>query len=103
MTENPSADNAIDALGDDTVTERASMGVRPWSYWPKYIGYRLFRLSGELTAIVLGLAIFWFFALNVLLSNQNVDISGLKPNAPMWFSEAFNGSCLLYTSPSPRD
>ena len=92
MTENPSADNAIDALGDDTVTERASMGVRPWSYWPKYIGYRLFRLSGELTAIVLGLAIFWFFALNVLLSNQNVDISGLKPNAQMWFSEAFNGS-----------
>ena len=92
MTENPSADNAIDALGDDSVTERASVGARPWWYWPKRIGYRLFRLSGELTAIVLGLAIFWFFALNVLLTRQSVDVSGLKPNAQMWFSQAFNGS-----------
>ena len=92
MTENSSADNAIDALGDDTVTERSSMSARPWWYWPKRIGYRIFRLSGELTAIVLGLAIFWFFALNVLLTRQTVDISGFKPNAQMWFSEAFNGS-----------
>jgi len=66
--------------------------ARHWSYWPKYIGFRFFRISGELTAIVLGLAIFWFFALNVLLTRQSVDISGLKPNAQMWFSEAFNGS-----------
>jgi len=92
MTENPSADNAIDASSDDTVTKRSSVRARHWSYWPKYIGFRFFRISGELTAIVLGLAIFWFFALNVLLTRQSVDISGLKPNAQMWFSEAFNGS-----------
>ncbi len=92
MTENPSADNAIDALGDETVTTPASACARRWWYWPKRVAYRLFRLSGELTAIVLGLAIFWFFALNILLSQQSVDVSGLKPNAQMWFSEAFNGS-----------
>lgn len=92
MTENSSADNNIDAIGDDTVTEHTVMRTRDWWYWPKRIGYRLFRLSGELTAIVLGLAIFWFFALNVLLTHQTVDISGFKSNAQMWFSEAFNGS-----------
>ena len=92
MTENPSADNVIDALADDTVTQQNSMAKCLWWYWPKRIGYRLFRLSGELTAIVLGLAIFWFFALNVLLTRQSVDITGLKPNAQMWFSQAFNGS-----------
>ena len=92
MTENPSADNAIDASGDNAVTEASTMRERNVWYWPKRIGYRLFRLSGELTAILLGLAIFWFFALNVLLTNQTVDISGLKPNAQMWFSQAFNGS-----------
>jgi len=92
MTENPSADNAIDALSDETVAKPAAMGNRHWYYWPRRIGYRLFRLSGELVAIMLGLAIFWFFALNVLLTQQSVDISGFKPNAQMWFSQAFNGS-----------
>lgn len=92
MTENPSADNAIEALGDDAVTAPIVVAARQWWYWPRRIGYRLFRLSGELVAIVLGLAIFWFFALNVLLTRQTVDISGFKPNAQMWFSQAFNGS-----------
>ena len=54
--------------------------------------YRLSRWIGELTSIILGLAIIWFFALNTLLSRQSVDVSGLKPNAQMWFSQAFNGS-----------
>jgi len=92
MTENPSADNAIDASSDETVTERSSVRARHWSYWPRYVGFRFVRISGELVAILLGLAIFWFFALNVLLTRQSVDISGLKPNAQIWFSEAFNGS-----------
>lgn len=92
MTENPATDNAIGALGDDIVAEPKIVPARHWSYWPRRIGYRLFRLSGEFVAIILGLAIFWFFALNVLLTRQTVDISGFKPNAQMWFSQAFNGS-----------
>lgn len=97
MTENPSADNAIDGLGGDDVAAKSKpMAARNASrgmwYWPKRIGYRLFRLIGEGVAIVLGLAIFWFFALNVLLTQQSVDITAFKPNAQMWFSEAFNGS-----------
>ena len=94
MTENPSADNAIEALSGERSAKPKGVPTRKpsrgWSYWPRRIGYRLFRLSGELTAIVLGLAIFWFFALNVLLTQQTVDISAFKPNAQMWFSEAFN-------------
>ena len=59
---------------------------------PKMIAYRIFRWVGELTAIVLGLACVWFTVINSLMIQQSVDISGLKPNAQMWFSEAFNGS-----------
>lgn len=92
MTENSTADNAKGGLGGDNVTQLLSLGARHWSYWPRRVGYRLFRLSGELVAIILGLAVFWFFALNVLLTRQTVDISGFKPNAKMWFSQAFNGS-----------
>lgn len=92
MTKNPSADNAIDASSDKTVTKPIAVRERQWWYWSKRIGYRLFRLSGEFAAIVFGLAIFWFFALNVLLTRQSVEISSLKPNAQMWFSQAFNGS-----------
>ena len=92
MTENPSADNAIDAESDSLVTQEPSARQKSWLYWSKRIGYRAFRLSAELTAISLGLAIFWFFGLNVLLTRQSVDISRFEPNAQMWFSEAFNGS-----------
>ncbi|WP_026940931.1 DUF3971 domain-containing protein [Hellea balneolensis] len=92
MTENPSADNAKDALSDPDVTAPKAVPQKQWSYWPKRIAYRVFRLSGELTAIVLGLAIFWFFALNMILSRQSVDISRFNTNAQMWFSQAFNGS-----------
>lgn len=92
MTENTSADNAKDALSDPAVAAPKAMRQRPWYYWPKRILYRIFRLSGELTAIVLGLAIFWFFALNVVLNRGNIDISRFNTNAQMWFSQAFNGS-----------
>jgi len=58
----------------------------------KGVAYRVFRLAGELTAIVLGLACLWFAMLSSLMTRQSVDISQLKPNAQMWFSEAFNGA-----------
>ncbi len=47
---------------------------------------------GELVAVVIGLAILWFGALNSLLTAQSVDVLGLKPNAQMLFSQLFNGS-----------
>lgn len=92
MTENSSADNADDALSDQEITAPKAMPQNQWYYLFKRIVYRLFRLSGELTAIMLGLTIFWFFALNVILSRQSLDISRFNTNAQMWFSQAFNGS-----------
>ncbi len=63
-----------------------------WRRLPQMVLYGAFRLIAELTAIILGLAALWFCAFNSLMAQQSVDISGLKPNAQMWFSEAFNGS-----------
>ena len=59
---------------------------------PQYIAYKIFRLAAELTAVFIGVACLWFFALNSLITRQSVDVTGLKPNAQMWFSQAFNGS-----------
>lgn len=77
-------------LRKSTGDEKAS--TFPLHHLPKMIAYRIFRWVGELTAIVLGLACVWFAVINSLMIQQSVDISGLKPNAQMWFSEAFNGS-----------
>ena len=63
-----------------------------WRKVPQMLLYTAFRALAELTAIVLGLAIFWFCTLNSLMSRQSVDVTSLKPNAQMWFSQAFNGS-----------
>ena len=97
------------SLKEPTSNERLTQN--PIIQFIKAVAYSVLRLMGELTAIVLGLACLWFAMLSSLMARQSVDISELKPNAQMWFSEAFNGasaeigdmSCLLYTSPSPRD
>ena len=65
---------------------------KQWKRLSKYIAYRVFRLTAELTAVFIGVACLWFFALNILMSRQSVDVTGLKPNAQMWFSQVFNGS-----------
>jgi len=57
----------------------------------KRVLYRLSRLSCELVAIVLGVAFFWFAALNVLVSRSAVDVSFLKRNAEILFSDIFDG------------
>jgi len=55
------------------------------------IGYRLYRLGGELTAIILGLGIAISFFLASALDRQNTDVSFLQPNLQIWFAEVFNG------------
>ena len=57
----------------------------------KRLLYRLFRLGGELTAVVLGLALAGsWIAMNVL-DRQSTDLTILRPNIKMWFADAFEG------------
>jgi len=58
----------------------------------KNIGYKFFGLLAECVSIVLGLALIWFYAINVVLAKDAVDISFLRANAQIWFSQAFNGN-----------
>ena len=53
--------------------------------------YRLFRLGGELTAVLLGLAIAFSWMATVVLDKQSFDLSILRPNIKIWFAEAFAG------------
>jgi len=77
-----------------------SKGLRDLWYSPigmkirKIIGrilYRLYRLGGELTAIVLGLGIVISFFLASTFSRQSTDVTFLRPNLQIWFAETFNG------------
>jgi len=67
-------------------------GKFSWRELSKAVAYRFFRWLAEITAITIGLACLWFAALTSLITQQSVDITGLKPNAQMWFSQAFNGA-----------
>jgi len=73
-------------------TSKELLTQKPIIQFIKAVAYRVLRILGELTAIVLGLACLWFAMLSSLMARQSVDISELKPNAQMWFSEAFNGA-----------
>lgn len=56
------------------------------------ICYRIYRLLGEATAIVLGLGIVLSYVLASTLDRQSTDISILRPNLQIWFAEAFDGN-----------
>lgn len=112
---NKSSDNTIDTARQESVNGDAMSDFSPLQYLTKlkhfyqavFLGrqdipkrwkaclcgaiYRLFRLSGELISVTLGLTFFWFSGLNYILARGEVDVSFLGRNAEIWFSEVFNG------------
>lgn len=57
----------------------------------RYIVYRLWRITAEATALVVGICIIWGFAANYLTVNKRVDITFLTENFSLWFAQAFAG------------
>jgi len=57
----------------------------------KRVARRLFRLSGEFVAIVLGVGFLWFAGINMLLAQRTVNVTFLKDNAELWFAQAYDG------------
>lgn len=51
----------------------------------------VYRLLGEMTAVILGVAFVWLCAVNMLIAERVVDVSFLKADASRWFSGAFEG------------
>jgi len=52
---------------------------------------RLFKAAGELTAILLGGGIIWFGLLTSLMAKGEADVSFLKRNFSLWFTQAYDG------------
>ena len=81
---------------DKDVNKEDSLKRKPFSFrWPSFTQTfwgMIKDIFGEVVAVVIGLAILWFCALNSLLAAQNVDVLGLKPNAQLLFSQLFNGA-----------
>lgn len=53
--------------------------------------YRIFRLGGEFTAVVLGLGILLLWIAGSVLDRQSTDLTMLRPNLKIWFADAFDG------------
>lgn len=56
------------------------------------LGYRLYRVSGEVVSVALALGIAALFFAGGLLSRQSADLTALRPNFEHWFSQGFDGA-----------
>lgn len=68
-----------------------SKGVAKLRQFILAVLYRLFRLGGELTAVVLGLGIAASWMATSVLDRQSTDLSILRPNIKIWFADIFEG------------
>ena len=57
----------------------------------KAVAYRAFRLTGEFTAIVLGLSFAWMCIVNIVIAKRVMDVSFLEADAARFFSKAYAG------------
>ncbi len=53
--------------------------------------YRMYRLLGELTAVLLGLGIILAWTASSVLGRQSTELTVLRPNIKIWFADAFDG------------
>lgn len=85
----------VDVLTDipeDEEIAATPVAKRDAVFWVKKIGYRIWRISAEFGAVVMGLAIVWLYGLSFLLTQQSVDISGARSNFGLLFAEAVAGA-----------
>ncbi len=61
------------------------------SSWIRAVFYRLYRITGDITAAVLGVSFVWLCAVNMLIAQRVADVSFFKAEASRWFSGAFEG------------
>jgi len=61
-------------------------------FWLRRVFYRLWRLSAELGAVIMGVAIVWLFALSWFLSQQSLDISSARGILGQLFTETVAGA-----------
>ena len=91
--ETPLEDTAAPAQDTSFVTKKASQffTLSKLRNITKAVLHRLYRLTGEICAIVLGLAFVWLCGVNMLIAKRVADVSFLKDDAARLFAGAFNG------------
>lgn len=87
----PSVDALIEAQPVSGQSLWHSRGMRLSRSALSKVVYRLDRIIGDLTAIVLGLGIVSLWVAMSVLDKQSTDLTVLRPNIKIWFAEAFDG------------
>ncbi|WP_418152860.1 AsmA-like C-terminal domain-containing protein [Litorimonas sp. RW-G-Af-16] len=91
-TINPEPTEIVDDVSSSPASGwRQSKAAAFFAYWAKRIGYRIFRLSGEIIAVIFGLSIAWLYAMSWLITQQSMDLAPLKPWVGQGFTQAFEG------------
>ncbi|MEL6687724.1 MAG: AsmA-like C-terminal domain-containing protein [Pseudomonadota bacterium] len=95
MAKRPTSDKAetTEELQADAETSSASSSWRDSSrVLGRRVGYRFFRLGGEVLSVTLALGIVaLFFSVN-LLTRQSADLTSMRPSFERWFSQSFGGA-----------
>ena len=89
--ENRSKNTASAAVSDGKMKEASGQKTHRFAVFTKFVFRALFHLSGELTAVVLGISLAWLCAVNMLIAQRVADVSFFKADASRWFSNAFEG------------
>jgi len=78
-------------LSVDVAEESSKDASRKIVSWLKSALSFVYRVLGDLTAAVFGVAFAWLCAVNMLIAQRVTDVSFFKADASRWFTEAFEG------------
>lgn len=92
MADKPTSDKPKTDVDHKTVTFRDRFRPRAMQAMGRRLGYRLYRLGGEMVSVFMALGIAALFFAGGLLSRQSADLTALRPNFEHWFSQGFDGA-----------
>ena len=79
------------AVGDVSQAVRPTRRRMRVPRWLDHVAKWIVLGLGEAVAVVLGVALAWLAAMNLLIARGGADVTALVPNAQAWFAEAYQG------------
>lgn len=92
MAKKPTSDKPKTDADQNRAPFRAKVSPAALRVMGQRLGYRVYRLGGELLSVAIAISIVALFFVGGLLSRQSADLTALRPNFERWFSQGFNGA-----------
>lgn len=92
MADTPTMDNQQTSERRAKIVARLEKSREPMLFAAGWAGHRAFRLGGEILSVCLALGMAFLYFFSGLAARQSADLSALRPNFEIWFSQSFNGA-----------